>query len=223
MAVAEKLRILIVDDHMVFAQALQAVLGFEPDLEVVGLVNDGFRAVVEAERTSPQVVLMDYRLPGQNGAQAARAIKGRQPRTQIVMLTSFPDPEVLMECLQAGVSGFLSKEKAVEDVISAVRLAHAGEMRIPVGTLNRLLAKLEGKGARGEGGTFEADKLTARELEVLRLLASGAGNEVIAERLVISANTVRTHIQNIMSKLGVHSKLEAVTTAVKHGIVTLPQ
>lgn len=219
----EKIRILIVDDHMVFAQALQAILGLQPDLEVVGVVTDGLKAVEDTERTAPHVVIMDYRLPGQSGAEATRAIKARMPQVHVVMLTSFSEEEVLLDSVQAGISGFVSKEKAVDDVVGAVRLAHAGEMRIPAATFHRLLARLEQGRAKDEERLYWVERLTARELEVLRLLAAGADNEAIAERLVISANTVRTHLQNIMQKLQVHSKLQAVTTAVRLGIVPPPQ
>ena len=215
---ADKVRVLIVDDHVVFAQALHAVLRFEPDLEVVGLVNDGVRAVAEAERTGTDVVLMDYKLPGQNGARAAQAIKGRLPTVQIVMLPSFADREVLLECLQAGVSGFLSKEKAVEDVIDAVRLAHAGELRMPSALLHTLLAQLQG---HHPPPSLLAQPLTLREQEVLLLMAEGQDNQAIAERLQISGHTARTHVQNILGKLDCHSRLEAVTSAVRAGLIQL--
>lgn len=176
-------------------------------------------AVAEAERSVPHVVLMDYRLPGQDGSLAAQAIKAKLPKTQIVMLTSFADPEVLLECLQAGVSGFLSKEKAVEDVISAVRLAHAGELRVPNSLLHALLARLQ---AQQQPPSITIEPLTPREREVLLLMAQGYDSQSLAEHMQISANTARTHVQNILRKLDCHSRLEAVMTAVRYGLVHLP-
>lgn len=218
-----RIRVLIVDDHLVFAQALQTALALEPDLEVVGVVSQGLAASREAVRTSPHVVLMDYGLPDVSGAVATEAIKELMPSVQVVLLTSYSETRVLLESLRAGVSGFLPKEKAVSDVVEAVRLAAAGEMRIPPATLRSLLARLDAEPAATSQRPLVSDGLTPREQEVLQCLADGATQETIAERLEISPNTVRTHVQRILQKLGVHSKLEAVSYAISRKLVRPPQ
>jgi DNA-binding NarL/FixJ family response regulator len=207
------IRVVIIDDHAMLAQGLKAVLTTEPDIDVVAsaaTVDDGHAAVATHR---PDVVLMDYQLPDGDGATATERIKAEHPGTQVVMVTSFDDESVLVRAIESGCSGFITKHKAIEEVASAVRAAHAGEALISPSMLARLLPKLR-RDFRGVG----AD-LTAREIEVLNLLADGLSNQVIAERLVVSLHTVRNHVQNVITKLGAHSKLEAVATAVREGIL----
>ncbi len=218
-----KIRVLLVDDHLVFAQALQIALDLQPDMEVVGVVGEGLEASREVVRVSPDVVIMDYGLPDVSGSVATQAIKELRPAVQVVMLTSYADIPVLLESLKAGVSGFLSKEKAIADVVEAVRLAAAGEAQIPPATLRSLLARLDADTDATESIPPPLDDLTARELEVLQWHASGAGQEAIAQRLTISPNTVRTHTQRILQKLGVHSKLEAVSYAIRRRLIEPPK
>jgi two-component system response regulator DevR len=161
----------------------------------------------------PDVVLMDYELPDGDGAVATERIKAEVPATQVVMVTSFDDETVLVRAIEAGCSGFITKHKAIQEVSSAVRAAHAGEALISPSMLARLLPRLR-QNPRGLG----AD-LTPREVEVLKLLADGVSNQQIAEKLVLSMHTVRNHVQNVITKLGAHSKLEAVATAVREGII----
>ena len=207
------IRVVIVDDHEMFAQGLTAILGADPSIEVVAsaqTVEDGCAAV---RLHSPDVVLMDYELPDGDGAAATQRIKSEVPAAQVVMVTSFDDEAILIRAIEAGCSGFITKHKAIQEVTSAVRAAYAGEALISPSMLARLLPKLR-QNPKGLG----AD-LTPREIEVLKLLAAGASNQQIAEELVLSLHTVRNHVQNVISKLGTHSKLEAVATAVREGII----
>ena len=207
------IRVVVVDDHEMFAQGLTAILGADPSIEVVasaGTVEEGCATV---RLHKPDVVLMDYELPDGDGATATERIKDEAPSTQVVMVTSFDDEGVLVRAIEAGASGFITKHKAVQEVAAAVRAAHAGEALISPSLLARLLPKLR-QNPRGVG----AD-LTPREIEVLKLLATGASNQQIAEELVLSLHTVRNHVQNVIGKLGTHSKLEAVATAVREGII----
>jgi DNA-binding NarL/FixJ family response regulator len=208
-----RIRVVVVDDHEMFAQGLAAILGADPTIEVVasaGTVEGGCAAV---RLHTPDVVLMDYELPDGDGAAATARIKSEVPTAQVVMVTSFDDEAVLIRAIEAGCSGFITKHKAIQEVATAVRAAHAGEALISPSMLARLLPKLR-KNPRGVG-----TDLTPREIEVLKLLAAGASNQQIAEELVLSLHTVRNHVQNVISKLGTHSKLEAVATAVREGVI----
>lgn len=206
-------RVVIVDDHEMLVQGLRAALAPETDIEVVataGTVEDGCTAV---RLYRPDVVLMDYELPDGDGAQATERIKADVPAVQVVMVTSFDDETVLVRAIEAGCSGFITKHKAVGEVASAVRAAHSGEALISPSMLARLLPRLR---RREQGPGVD---LTPREMEVLKLLAEGVSNAAIAERLVLSLHTVRNHVQNVIGKLGAHSKLEAVANAVREGIL----
>jgi DNA-binding NarL/FixJ family response regulator len=216
MTQTERIRVVVVDDHQMFAQGLEVILGADPTIDVVataGTVEAGTTAV---RMHSPDVVLMDYELPDGDGAEATRRIKEERPETQVVMVTSFDDEGVLVRAIEAGCSGFITKHKAIQEVASAVRAAKAGEALISPSMLARLLPRLR-HNPRGIG----AD-LTPREMETLQLLAQGMSNQQMAEKLVLSLHTIRNHVQNVISKLGAHSKLEAVATAVREGIIRHP-
>jgi DNA-binding NarL/FixJ family response regulator len=207
------IRVVVVDDHEMFAQGLTAVLGADPTIEVVGTAGSVEAGVAAVRMHSPDVVLMDYELPDGDGAAATQRIKAEVPDTQVVMVTSFDDEGILVRAIEAGCSGFITKHKAIQEVAAAVRAAHAGEALISPSLLARLLPKLR-QNPRGLGSD-----LTAREVEVLKLLAAGVSNQQIAEELVLSLHTVRNHVQNVITKLGAHSKLEAVATAVREGLI----
>ena len=220
-AEARPIRVLLVDDHQLLTGALSQMLARERDIEVVGVagtVNDARQLA----RERLDVVLMDYRLPDGTGAEATRAIKARWPGARIVMLTALNDDETILESIQAGADGYLTKDRAVEEVVSAVRSAHAGETLLPrsviVGIAQRVAA------ARDRGSERrQIEPLTPRELEVLRALTEGLSTPEICDRLFIAPNTLRTHVQNIMGKLRVHSKLEAVAFALRHRLVEPPR
>ena len=215
-AMTETIDVLIVDDHRVFAESLARLLSDEEGVEVVGVVSDAPEAIDLAARLRPRVVLMDYRMPDRDGIAITTEIKRRNPEIMVVMLTAATEDRVLLAAIDAGCSGFLTKDRAAAEVAEAVRAAAAGEALISPGLLARLLPKLN-RTQRAIG----AD-LTERELEILGLLARGWNNKLIAGDLYLSVNTVRNYVQSVLTKLGAHSKLEAVSTAVREGIVAFP-
>lgn len=216
------IRVLIADDHQLVAQALSDVLSHEPDFEVVGVAYDGESAVRAAARLRPDVVLMDIQMPGRDGVAATRAIRAARPETKVVMITAAERSRTVLDAVDAGASGFIQKESALEEVIEAVRAAHHGEMLLEGARLRRLLADFRERHRRLGDGAFAA-RLTDREREVLQELAAGNDAATIAEKLVISPHTLRTHFQNIMQKLNAHSKLEMVTLAIRHGLIDVPR
>ena len=204
---------MIVDDHDVLALALAQVLDSEPDLTVVGTA----RTIVEARglvtSALPDVVLMDHRLPDGDGIAAISELRTLRSTTKYVVLTASTSDYALVSAIEAGASGFLSKSRGVDEVRSAVRAAHAGEAVISPEMLARLLPRLNR--AREPNRT----DLTDREQEVLTLLAEGLSNAVIAARLYVSVHTVRNHVANLSAKLGARSKLEALSIAVRLGLL----
>jgi DNA-binding NarL/FixJ family response regulator len=168
------------------------------------------------------VVLMDYRLPDGTGAEATRAIKARWPSARVVMLTALNDDETVLESIQAGADGYLTKDRAVDDVVGAVRAAHAGEILLPRSVIMGIAQRVAAARDRSVDRR-SIEVLTPRELEVLRALTEGLSTSEISERLFIAPNTLRTHVQNIMGKLRVHSKLEAVAFALRHRLVEPPK
>lgn len=209
----ETIRVLIIDDHAVFADGLAALLASEPDLDVAGIAGTVDDAGPLAAATQPDVVLMDYELADGTGVDATARVLAACPTAKVVMLTSFTDDAVLLAAIEAGVSGFITKHRAGHEVLDAVRAAAAGEALVSPALLARLLPRLRREPVR------EASKLTARELEVLELLAEGLSNQAIADRLNVSLNTVRNHVQNVLTKLHAHSRLEAVAAAVRRGLI----
>ena len=212
----QQIRVLIVEDHRMFAQALRTALDDSDDLAVTDAVGTVSDAVQAASEMRPDVVLMDYRLPDGDGVEAARRIKAVLPDTKIVMLSATSDDSVLREAIQAGCSGYLTKNHAIEELVLAVRAAHRGEALISPAMLSRLLDRL---GDRSRPGS----DLTNRETEVLRLLAQGLSNQAIATSLDIRLATVRNHVQSVIEKLQAHSKLEAVATAHRLGLIEPPR
>ena len=216
-----RIRVLLVDDHQLLTGSLAAVLAREPDMEVVGEAS----TVAEAKslaRERLDVVLMDYRLPDGTGAEATRAIKARWPACRVVMLTAVNDDETILESIQAGADGYLTKESAVDEVVSAVRAANAGETLLPHSVIMGIAARVVA--ARDKSvERRQIEPLTPRELEVLKALTEGLSTPEICERLFIAPNTLRTHVQNIMGKLRVHSKLEAVAFAIRNRLVEPPR
>jgi DNA-binding NarL/FixJ family response regulator len=211
--VPEPVRVLLCDDHQVFVEALAGLLQAD-GLEVVDIVGKVGDAVSTAMAKRPDVVLMDYELPDGDGVGATRAIKAVVPDTHVVLLTSNADEDVLVAAIEAGASGFVTKHKPAAEVTAAIRAAAGGEMLVSSDMLARLLPRMNRAGDRK--GAYD---LTARELEVLDLLADGTPNHELATRMGISRNTVRNHVQNLLTKLGVHSRLEAVALATREGLL----
>ena len=202
------IRVLLVDDHPVVRQGLRALLSTDEGIEVVGEADDGDAAVAAAERLSPDVVLMDVVMPGMDGVEALRLIGERRPQTRVVMLTSYADERQAMEAVDAGASGFLLKDASPRDVAAAIRAAHRGEAVLHPAVAAKLLAE------RRRPPAAHAD-LTARELEVLRLIARGLQNKQIAAQLHLSEKTVKTHVSAILRKLDVSDRTQAAMYAVR--------
>lgn len=208
--------VIIVDDHLMFAESLARILADEPDIEVLGVAADGQEGIDLAARVKPRVALVDYKMPDKDGVAVVGAIKRSDPTTMVVFLTGSADDRVLLDAIDAGCSGFLTKDRAATDVVSAVRAAAAGEALISAASLSRLLPRLS------RTHVALGSDLSTREREVLVLVARGMANSAIAEHLMLSVNTVRNYVQSLLSKLGAHSKLEAVATAVREGIIDYP-
>jgi DNA-binding NarL/FixJ family response regulator len=212
----ETIGVVIIDDHRMFADSLARLLSDEADVSVLGVATTGAQGVALVSTLNPQVALVDFDLPDRNGVAVAEEIKQHVPEVMVVMLTGRSDDRVLVSAIEAGCCGFLTKDAAATDVASAVRLAAAGESLISPKQLARLLPKLN--------RNYQAlgSDLTDREREVLVLLAEGAANAAIAKQLHLSVNTIRNYVQAILTKLGAHSKLEAVATGVREGIISYP-
>jgi DNA-binding NarL/FixJ family response regulator len=208
------IRVLIVEDHEILANGLARLLESCSDFEVVGVSRTAADAVSTAIELTPDVVLMDYQLPDGDGVLAMEQIKREVPATHVVMLTSSDNDERLARrAFEAGCSGFVGKSRSVEDLFSVVRAAHSGDVLITPVMLLMLLPRSD-----TDHGAVGAN-LSRRELEVLGVMAEGGSDKEIADTLFISLNTARKHAQNIIRKLGAHSKLEAVVIAVRAGVI----
>ncbi len=218
----EAIRVLIVDDHALFRRGLQMVLEGETDIDVVGEASDGHEAIERAESTTPDVVLMDVRMPKRTGIEATRAIKDTLPSTKILMLTISDEEADLYDAIKAGASGYLLKEISIEEVADAVRQVHAGQSLISPSMASKLLNEFASIVKRRDERTqVPGPRLTERELEVLKLVAKGLNNRDIGQELFISENTVKNHVRNILEKLHLHSRMEAVIYAVKERLLDI--
>ena len=207
------IRVLIVDDHEVLASSLAKTLDTEPDLLSVGVAGSLKQAAELIRTTAPDVLLLDHRLPDGDGVAAIGRLRELRPSMAVIVLTASPSEHLMVAAVEAGVSGFLSKTRSLAEVTSAVRAAAVGEAVISPEMLARLLPRLGGTGRVG------AATLTEREREILGLIAQGLSNAAIAERLVVSVNTVRNHVANLLAKLGARSKLEALSIAIREGLL----
>jgi len=214
--------VLIVDDHALFRRGLQMVLEQEPDIEVVGEAADGHEALEKAQELMPDVVLMDVRMPKRTGIEATQEIKDLLPHAKILMLTISDEEADLYDAIKAGASGYLLKEISIEEVADAIRSVWAGQSRISPSMASKLLNEFAAISKRGdERRQVPAPKLTDREMEVLQLVAEGLNNREIGQRLFISENTVKNHIRNILEKLHLHSRMEAVVYAVREKMIEI--
>jgi DNA-binding NarL/FixJ family response regulator len=215
-------RVLLVDDHRLVVEMLADALDQAEDVEVVGTAGNGAEGVQIAKREKPDVVLMDVEMDGMGGIEATKHIVQALPETRVVMLTANDDQATVLEAIESGAVGYLTKDRAlVDDVVETVRRAHQGEIMLPPALIGRLVTSLAARRREQIERRALAEALTPREREILHLIAEGADNKTIADRLVVSPHTVRTHVQNVLAKLGAHSKLEALTIAAKRGLVTL--
>ena len=216
-------RVLIVDDQPLMRQGFRMILSSQPGIEVVGEAADGLSAIEGVNRTHPDVVLMDIRMPGLDGIEATKQIRG----SRVLILTTFGHDEYVVEALMAGASGFLLKDATPEELVHAVRVVAAGESLLAPAVTTTLLARvLPGLGRAGGGGAAKdmagdevLAQLTDRELEVLKLVARGRSNAEIAADLYISEATVKTHVSHLLSKLALRDRVQAVVLAFEAGLV----
>ena len=221
---SERIRIILADDHVMMRQGTAELLRREPDLDVVGEAGDGQEAIELARRLTPDVVVMDVRMPVLSGFEATRRIRESLPGVQVLALTAHDDDEYVFSLLQAGASGYLLKTGPVSELIGAIRQVKKGEFPLDPAIARKVVLRVPARGgvslASGDAPRT-GEELTARELEVLHLLAQGLSNRAIAETLFVSERTVQTHLTNIFTKMQVSSRLEAVLTAIRRGWLTL--
>ncbi len=203
------IRILVVEDHHVVRQGLVSLIKSVPDMSVVAEASDGKAGVDLFRQHQPDVTIMDLRLPVLTGVQAITKIRSEFPQARVIVLTTFDGDEDIYRALQAGAKGYLLKDMFGDDLMDAIRAVHAGKSRIPAAIAERLADRMVGP------------ELTARELDVLRLIVAGKSNKEIGRDLKISEATVKTHINSLLGKLGVSDRTQAATTAIQRGIVHL--
>lgn len=205
----ESIQIMVVDDHHIVRQGLVALIRTVPGMQVIAEAADGEQAVELYRRHQPDITLMDLRLPNKNGVEAITQIRQEFPGARVIVLTTFDGDEDIYRALQAGAKGYLLKGMNADELTEAIRTVHAGKSRIPAVVAERLAERMGGPA------------LTMRELDVLKRIVSGRSNKEIAGDLFISEATVKTHINSILSKLGVNDRTQAATTALQRGIVHL--
>jgi DNA-binding NarL/FixJ family response regulator len=213
------IKVLIVDDQRTFGEALQVALSREKDMRVVDVVTDGDAAVEAAAEHRPDVVLMDVAMPGMSGIEATRRIMDADPDAHVLILSGYEDDLLLARAVQAGALGLLQKTEAVVDVARSVRRANKGEHLHKEDEIEGALRRLRHRRDQDSSAEQRLARLTPREVEILQAMARGLPPDAIAHELGMSPHTLRTHTQNIITKLGVHSKLEALVLAIRHGRV----
>jgi NarL family two-component system response regulator LiaR len=221
---SDRIRIVLADDHALLRQGTAELLRREPDLEVVGEADNGQQAIELARRLQPDIVVMDVRMPVLSGVEATQRIREELPKVQVLVLTAHDDDQYVFSLLQAGASGYLLKTAPVSELIKAIRLVRAGESPLDPAIARKVVVRMssEGRSIRApDRDASPVDELTARELEVLQLLAQGLNNRAIAETLFVSDRTVQSHLTTIFAKMHVTSRLEAVLTGIRRGWLSL--
>jgi NarL family two-component system response regulator LiaR len=213
MADSSPIRVMVVDEHDMVRRGLAAFLKVKADLELVAEARDGLEALQVCEQVQPDVILMDLVMPRMNGVDATRAIRERWPEVQVIALTSFGERELVQEALQAGAISYLLKNVSADDLADAIRAAYAGRPTLAPEAAQALIEAASQEPPPGHN-------LTAREREVLALLVEGLTNPEIAKRLTVSRSTARAHVSNILCKLGVSNRAEAIALALRHKLVT---
>ncbi|MFJ8001941.1 response regulator [Streptomyces sp. NPDC096310] len=214
-------RVIVADDQSVVREGIVMLLGLLPDIEVVGAARDGEEAVALVAELAPDVVLMDLRMPRCDGVEATRRIRTEHPGTQVVVLTTYADDDSLFAALQAGARGYLTKDAGGEEIVKAVADVLSGQAGLAPAVQRRLLEHVTAPPAAPVPAELP-DGVTAREAEVLTLVAEGLSNKEIAERLHIGAATVKTHINNLFAKTGVRDRAQAVRYAYQRGFIPPP-
>ena len=215
------IRVLICDDQALVRAGFRTILGGKPDIEVVGEAENGAEAIALAERRRPDVILMDIRMPVLDGVQATRRLVAAGSPARILVLTTFDLDEYVHAAIRAGASGFLLKDVTPAKLLEAIRVVAAGEALLAPSVTRRLLERFATTLPAGEDSTGGLAELTSRETEVLRLLATGMSNAEIADALVVSEATVKTHVSSVLRKLGLRDRVQAVIVAYETGLVKL--
>jgi NarL family two-component system response regulator LiaR len=211
------IRVLVVDDHAIVRKGIRALLAEIEDIEVVGEAGDGQEAMAQAEALNPDVILMDLVMPGMDGIEATHQITKREGGPRILVLTSFAGDDKVFPAIKAGALGYLLKDSEPADLVAAIHQVHRGEPSLQPSIAQKVLKELRRPSARPP----TPDPLTDREMEVLRLVAKGLSNPEIAQRLVVTEATVRTHVSNILSKLHLANRVQATLYALQEGIISL--
>jgi NarL family two-component system response regulator LiaR len=215
--VTDPIRVLITDDHAIVRKGIRALLATEPDIEVAGEAGDGQDAIAKAHGLRPDVILMDLVMPGTDGLEAIRHIANHQPEIRILVLTSFDGDDKVFPAIEAGALGYLLKDSGPEELVKAIHQVCRGESSLHPSIARKLLREL----ASSQDRRSARDLLTKRELDVLRLVAQGHSNREIADRLIISEATVRTHVSKILAKVGLSNRTQAALYALKQGLTSL--
>ena len=210
------IRVLIADDQRLIREGISSLLDIQPGLSVVGIACDGRQAVDRAVELTPDVVLMDVRMPELDGVAATVEVLRAVPGCRVLMLTTFDDEEYVVEALKAGASGYLLKDLPAADLAQAIRMAHAGVSQFDASAIDRLVSAL---GRRSAPASTVDIPLTAREVEVLKLIAGGATNREIARRLLVSEGTVKNHVSSILNRLGLRDRTQAAIYAHDHHLL----
>ena len=211
--------VLIADEQSLFRQAIRSALETEDDLTVLAEAGNGLEALEAVEHSKPDLALIDAHLPKRNGVDTTRLVRERVPTCKVLVLADRADHTTLFDAMQAGASGFVTKTVPLADLINSARAVLRGETIVPPAMLGNLLSQLVQSREQQSDVLRRISRLTRREREVLALLVDGADNDVVAERLVISPETARTHIQNILGKLDVHSRLEALALVLHNNVM----
>ena len=210
------IKIIISDDQAIIRDGLEMLMKLENDIEVLGLAQDGAEAVELVAANPPDLVLMDLKMPGMNGVEATRRIRANYPDVKVLVLTTYDDDEWVFDAIRAGASGYLLKDTPREKVIEAIRGTVTGKSYVDPLVVGKLLDQVASKQEQPE--TLITDKLTERELDVLRLIAHGSANAEIAEKLHLSEGTIRNHVSAILSKLEISDRTQAAIIAIRHGL-----
>lgn len=215
------IRILVVDDQAIVRQGLRSMLEAEVDLRVVGEADSGQQALRLVRELTPDIVLLDVRMPEMDGLAALEQIKAAVPRTSVIMVTLYDNPEYLFRAVALGAAGYVLKDASRAELLRAVRVTAEGGATIAPSLMPQLLREVArlSQGSPAARPAAETEMLSPRELEVLRLMAEGFTNQEIAERLIVSATTVKTHVQNILDKLGASDRTQAAVRAVRSGLI----
>jgi NarL family two-component system response regulator LiaR len=212
-----RIRVLIADDHAILRKGIRALLGTEPDIEVIGETADGLETVAQAEAMSPDVILMDLVMPKMDGIEATRQIAAEQPGVRILVLTSFAADDKVFPAIKAGALGYILKDSGPAELVQAIHQVYHGQPSLEPSIALKVLYELSHPPQQPP----TAEPLSERELQVLRLLAQGKSNREIAEKLLIAELTVRTHVSNILGKLHLASRTQAALYALKEGLASL--